>query len=91
MGEKCRSRTVSGGFKSGLSAWAGALLSVSGSFAATPIVGFFCFSRRETFQRAPNGEFVAIATTIPVAKLRRKSPVRWMPSIQISTCPVRVS
>ena len=59
MGEKCRSsRTVSGGFKSGLSARAVALLSVSGSIAATLIVGFFCFSR-ETFQRALNWEFAA--------------------------------
>jgi len=74
-----------------LSAWAVALLSVSGSFAATPIVGFFCFSRRETFQRALNGEFAAIAATIPVAKFQRISPGLWTPSIQSSTCPVRVS
>ena len=53
---------MSGGFKSGLSAWAVALLSLSGSIAATLIVGFVCFSR-EAFERALNGEFAVIAAT----------------------------
>jgi len=80
---------MSGGFESGLSACGVALLSLSGSIAATLIVGFFCFSR-EAFERALNGEFAAIAATIPVAKFQRISPGLWTPSIQISTCPVRV-
>jgi hypothetical protein len=80
---------VSGGSESGLSAWAVALLSLSGSIAAALIAGFFCFFR-ETFERTLNGEFAAMASTIPVAKLQRKFPGLWTPSIQIPTRPVRV-
>ena len=82
-------RTVSGGIESGLGVWAIAVLSLSGSITAALIVGFFCFSR-ETCERALNGEFAAIAAIIPVAKTRRASPDLWTPSIQVSTCAVRV-
>jgi hypothetical protein len=75
--------------KSGLSGWALALLSPSGSIAASHSVGFFCFSQ-EKFQRALNWAFVATAVSIPMAKLQGSSPDLWMPSIQISTSPVRV-